>query len=98
MSTYSWLNTLGWCEMATENDSPSSRSSLMSSSADLNAPERAPLLRSRIASVIGTPTLRKVESWRENKTRSAVVAPRNSGSSPHGQHPPPPPRRLPPHL
>ena len=32
-------------------------------------------------SKIGTPTLRKVESWRENKTRSAVLTPKNVGSS-----------------
>jgi len=75
------LSTLGWWWIEVEKASPASRSSQMSESAARNAPEPDALCRSLMASVIGTPTLRKVESWRENRMRSAVLTRKKVGSS-----------------
>jgi hypothetical protein len=53
----------------------------MSSSAARNEPEPVASCSSLMASVIGTPTLRNVESWREKRMRSEVLTRKNVGSS-----------------
>ena len=60
----------------------------MSSSAALKAPELEAPRSSLMASVIGTPTLRKVASWRENRIRSDVPTWKKVGSSRYIQRQP----------
>ncbi len=45
----------------------------------MKGPDLVPARSSRMASVMGTPTFKNVESWREKSTRSVVLTPKNVG-------------------